>query len=89
MNPTASEDFLPLVEVDTWKLKAFTENVNKGRSELQLPEVHPIYFFSKKLNVRNLFKPNVVRELLGCSRFDHHYLLRKSFDGIGKKSKKM
>lgn len=51
MSPNAIEDFLPLVEVDTWKLKAFSKNVNKGQSELL--EVHPIYFFSKKLNVRN------------------------------------
>lgn len=49
MNPKSIEDLLPLVEVDTLKLKSFTRHVNKEQSQ-----VHPIYFFSEKLKVRNL-----------------------------------
>lgn len=51
MKPNSIEDFLPLVEVDAAKLRTFRYNIL---------ETHPIYYFSKKLNVRHFFKHEFV-----------------------------
>lgn len=59
MNPKSIEDFLPLVEVDTAKLKVFSCNaIVNGQSEPS--EVHPIYFFSEKLKVKKYFCSQLV-----------------------------
>ncbi|XP_037049340.1 transcription termination factor, mitochondrial-like isoform X2 [Bradysia coprophila] len=46
MRPLSIDDFLPLVAIKTTKLRTFASEVNKREIEL-----HPIYLFSKKLNI--------------------------------------
>ncbi|KAJ6625704.1 Transcription termination factor, mitochondrial, partial [Pseudolycoriella hygida] len=71
MRPNAIEDFLPLVQVDTWLLKNFV-NVNNRRNEM-----HPIYFFSEKLNI----PPSIVSKTFA----EHATILFRDSDGLKKK----
>lgn len=49
MRPRSMEDFLALIEVDMKTLKCFSRLVNEKCDGVR--QVHPIYFFSEKLNV--------------------------------------
>lgn len=51
MRPRSIEDFVPLIEVDSPTLGDFTRRVNEQCDGVV--EIHPIYLFSEKLNVRN------------------------------------